>query len=65
MNPVHEHCSSHNFFEKKNNFFYKNKIKSNQILIKFSKNKIFKNKIFKNKIFENKILLKTIFLMQK
>ena len=50
MNTVHGEIK---FFEKKLN---KNQIKSNKILIKFSK-----NIIFKNKIFENKISLKTLF----
>ena len=49
MNPVHEHCSSQNLFEKKNFNINKNQIKSNQIRQNFRKNKIFKNEIFVDK----------------
>ena len=56
MNTIHGEIK---FFEKTIYILKKlnkNQIKSNKILIKFSK-----NIIFKNKIFENKISLKTLF----
>ena len=57
MNPVHEHCSSQNFF---GNFVFiklnKNEIKSNKIRQNFRKIKFSKMKFLKIKF-----LLKTIF----